>query len=96
MSDKYLGNVEVAIMTSLNELAVRHGLSPLDINAAFYPQGDKSHLTFYRLAGIPIGKLERMLTALGTDHETLLIEGSPQEIYDTIQRAIEKAPMRTR
>lgn len=99
MSDRYLGNVEVAILTSLNELAVRHGLSPLDISAAYYPQGDKSHLTFYTLPqeAVPLSKFERMLAGLGlTDHETLHIEGSPQQIYDTIQWAIEKAPRRVR
>lgn len=99
MSDKWLGNVEVAIVTSLNELAERHGLSPLDISAACYPQGDKSKLVFYTLPqeNVPLDKFERMLAGLGlTDGETLHIEGTPQQIYDTIQWAIEKAPRRVR
>lgn len=96
MSARDLGNVEIAILTSLNELAARHGLSPLDFSAAFHREAHgRSNLTFYTLPQeeAPLGKFERMLAGLGlTDRETLHIDGTEQQIYDTIQWAIEKAP----
>jgi len=99
VSKRVLGNVEIAILTKLNELAERHGLSPLDISADFHRQGDKSMLVFYTLPQetVPLDKCERMLAGLGlTDGETLHIEGTEQQIYDTLQWAIEKAPRRVR
>lgn len=85
-------------MTSLNELAIRHGLSPLDISAAYYPGGDNSKLVFYTLPqeSVPLDKVERMLAGLGIDEQSMHIEGTPQQIYDTIHWAIEKAPRRVR
>jgi hypothetical protein len=99
VSARVLGNIEVAILTKLNELAERHGLSPLDISADLCRQDEKSKLVFYTLPQetVPLERFERMLAGLGlTDRETLHIEGTEQQIYDTIQWAIEKAPRRLR
>ncbi len=99
MSERVLGNVEVAILTKLNELAERHGLSPMDITANLLLAGDKTTLVFSTLPeeAVPLEKFERMLVGLGlTDDDTLHITGTPQQIYDTIQWAIEKAPRRVR
>ncbi|MBX3357430.1 MAG: hypothetical protein KF745_03290 [Phycisphaeraceae bacterium] len=99
VSGRVLGNVEVAILTKLNELAERHGLSPLDIAAEFHGQDEKSKLVFYTLPqeAVPLERFERMMQGLGiTDRETLHITGTEQQVYDTIQWAIEKAPRRVR
>lgn len=99
MSERVLGNVEVAILTKLNELAERHGLSPLDLSANLLQNSNSSTLVFSTVPeeAVPLEKFERMLVGLGlTDDDNLHITGTPQQIYDTIQWAIEKAPRRVR
>ena len=98
MSARAIDNVEIAILSRLNELAERHGLSPLDFSASLRRDGKgKSTLMFFNVPeeSVPQDRFVRMLAGLGIkDSDTLHIKGTDQQIYDTIQWAIQRAPTR--
>lgn len=91
-----LDNVEIAILSRLNELAERHGLSPLDFRAVFLHESDgQSTLRFSDVPDevVPQDRFARMLAGMGiTDDDTLDITGTDQQLYDTLQWAIQQAP----
>lgn len=93
---RVLDNVEIAILSRLNELAERHGLSPLDFHAVLLREKEgQSTLRFIDVPEevVPQDRFARMLTGLGiTDDDTLDIAGTDQQLYDTLQWAIQQAP----
>ncbi len=91
-----LDNVEIAILSRLNELAERHGLSPLDFGAVLEREDDgQTTLRFFDVPdeAVPQDRFARMLAGLGiTDDETLDITGTRLQLYDTLQWALQQAP----
>lgn len=89
-------NWEVAIFTRLNELAERHGLSPFDFSASLSRDGKGHSMLIFHVVPdeeIPTERFTRLLAGLGiTDDDTLHIEGTDEQIYDTLTWAIQNAP----
>lgn len=96
-----LDNVDVAVLTKLNELADRHGLKPYDFVAAFrWKEDARNHvLTFECPASgnaLREERFDNMLTAIGiTVTDKADLSGSPEQIIDALDNALEHAP-RTR
>jgi hypothetical protein len=99
-----LDNVDIAILTKLNDLAERHGLKPYDFVATVRYQGDPGHehgkhvLEFEHPASgnaLREERFFRMLSALGiraTDERGAALEGRPSQIIDALDNALSVAP----
>lgn len=93
-----LDNVDVAVLTKLNELADRHGLKPYDFVATFLQKGDAQNyaLTFEIPAqgnALREERFDNMLTAIGdTVPETGILSGHTEQIIDALDNALERAP----
>lgn len=91
----FLGNQQLAVLSRLNELAERHGLSPMDFSALLERKEDGTWLLSFQVPDTEVAqdRFVRMLAGLGiTDDDTLHLWATPQEIYDTIEWALQKAP----
>lgn len=88
-----LDNVKVAILSLVNELANRHGMEPIEFIATIADYDGKTHL---RYETVPQGNsgvgFQRMLESLGLSIDHSEIAGSEQEIWRTLQMAIQRAP----
>jgi hypothetical protein len=92
-----LCNIDVAILTKLNELAERRGLKPYDFVAVFKFEGDdKWVLEFESPASgneLRESRFDKMLRDLGivvTDRAALT--GSPGTIIDALDNALSVSP----
>jgi hypothetical protein len=94
-----LDNVDVAVLTKVNELAERYGLKPYDFVASFKRGGKKYALDFECPASGNDLREERfntMLTAIGiTVGDGAVLEGDTVKIIDALDNALDHAP-RTR
>jgi|SRR5665213_2104783 len=94
-----LDNVDVAVLTKVNELAERHGLKPYDFIATFKHSEKGYTLDFECPASgndLREERFDKMLAAIGitvTDKATL--SGKPAQVIDALDNALEHAP-RTR
>lgn len=91
-----LDNVDVAVLTKVNDLAERFGLKPYDF-VATASHGEKGYALDFECpaAGNELRekRFDNMLTALGitvTDRATL--SGEPAQIIDALDNALEHAP----
>jgi hypothetical protein len=93
-----LSNVDIAILTKLNDLAERYGLKPSDFVATVRndPEGPDTILRFEADAQGNALREERygkMLAALGVDAAGYL-RASDEHIIDTLDTALQNAPRR--
>lgn len=90
----YADNIFVAIMVKVNELATRHGMSPVDASAVLEADGDNRALRFVPPVNeVAEKRFARMQSDLGiVDPEVFTIRGTDQEILSTLDRALERAP----
>lgn len=90
----YADNIFVAIMVKVNELATRHGMSPVDASAVLEADGDNRALRFVPPVNeVAERRFARMQSDLGiVDPEAFTIRGTDQEILSTLDRALERAP----
>ncbi len=91
-----LDNIDVAILTKLNDLSERYGLKAYDFIATVQPDPDngKTMLCFEVPAQGNMLKEERfdkMLKAIGVDEDGNL-KGTPTHVIDALEDAIHIAP----
>lgn len=91
-----LDNVDIAILTKVNELAERHGLKPVDFVATVRgnPDGPGAILAFEVPAqgnALREARFDRMLTDIGVGEEAQLI-ASHAQVLERLTGALQKAP----
>lgn len=96
-----LDNIDVAILTKVNELAARHGLKPYDFVAVFRSEESPGRETRYVLDyetpasgnALRDERFNTMLRNLGIvqDYDAV-VSGSCQHIMDSLDKALELAP----
>jgi hypothetical protein len=95
-----LDNVDVAIMTKVNNLAELHGLKPYDFVATLNSTIDeKTYACTYQLAfevpaqgnGLREGRFDKMLADIGVPDSGELI-GSANKVVDALDHALTIAP----
>lgn len=96
-SDLMLDNIDVAVLTKVNELAERYGLKPYDFLATFKHDGKDSYVLEYEMPasnGLREVRFDKMLTAIGIapDGHSAMLTGSTMQIIDALDNAIEHAP----
>ncbi|MCC7290453.1 MAG: hypothetical protein IT449_00160 [Phycisphaerales bacterium] len=92
----YIDNQSVAIMTRVNELGERFGLTP----SAFFAILDKSRsgteVALHFIDSPSDAKTEerraRVYATLGISRPELSVRGTREEILDTLQQALQRAP----
>jgi hypothetical protein len=94
-----LDNVDVAVLTKVNELAERHGLKSYDFVATFQP-GEKGYALDFECPAsgndLREERFDKMLAAIGiTVSDRATLGGNPAQIIDALDKALEHAP-RTR
>lgn len=99
-----LDNLDVAILTKLNDLAERHGLRPYDFVATIrFEEGpgseDGQHVLEFECPAsgnaLREERFERMLSSLGvtvTDERGAVLAGTPAHIIDALDHALSLAP----
>ena len=91
-----LDNIDVAILTKLNNLSERFGLKSYDFVATVQPQSEKGRimLCFEVPAqgnALKEGRFDKMLQAIGADKDGVL-KGTPTHVIDALDAALHNAP----
>jgi hypothetical protein len=91
-----LDNVDVAVLTKVNELADRHGLKPYDFVATF-KHGTKGWTLEFECAAsgndLREERYDKMLTAIGiTAGDRAALKGNAAKIIDALDNALDLAP----
>jgi hypothetical protein len=92
-----LTNIDIVILTKLNELAERYELKPYEFvaTARYEPDPNQRFLTFeWPLAGSHELRDERfvkMFQALGVDRKNTL-QGTDAQVIDALDKALQLAP----
>jgi hypothetical protein len=92
-----LDNIDVAILTRVNDLAERYGLKPYDFVATTKSaeQEGKHTLAYETPASgneLREERYEKMLDSIGVDQETGQLTASYQHIIDSLDNALALAP----
>ena len=96
-----LDNIDVAVLTKVNELAVRHNLKPYDFVAVFRTETDPAGITQYVLDyELPASgnalrdeRYDKMLLDIGIiQGDDAMLTGSHEHIIDALDNALEHAP----
>jgi hypothetical protein len=94
-----LDNVEVAILTRVNELAVSHGLKPYEFVAYLKHGRDQDTDKFILYYSVPTSgsqakeaKFDRMLKSIGIAAGSLSLMGTDKELIDALDGAISRGP----
>jgi len=96
-----LDNIDVAVLTKVNELAERHGFKPYDFVATFgWNKASQNHVLSYETPAqgnaLREEQFDKMLTAIGiTVSDRADLSGDPARIIDALDNALKHAP-RTR
>lgn len=94
-----LDNIDIAILTKVNELAERHGLRPTDFIATLRAEEGPSGV--YSVLDYETGpsgnalredRFDKMLRSLGIEEHDAGLSGSPENILDQLYQAIDIAP----
>jgi hypothetical protein len=91
-----LDNLEVAVLTKLNDLADRYGLKPYDFVATF-KHGAKSWILEFECPAsgndLREERYDKMLTAIGiTSGDRAALKGDAAKIIDALDNALDFAP----
>jgi hypothetical protein len=92
-----LDNIDIAILTRVNDLAELHGFKPYEFVATVrdLPEACKMRLAYEVPASGTADKEKRfykMVDAIGAGEKTGILEGTAAEIIDAIDNAIARAP----
>ena len=96
-----MDNVDVAVLTKVNELAVRHNLKPYDFVAVFRAETDPAGITQYVLDyELPASgnalreeRYDKMLSDIGIiQGDDAKLTGTCEHIIDALDNALEHAP----
>jgi hypothetical protein len=95
-------NVEIAILTKVNELAERHGLKASDFVAVLHVESDVPNTDLIRLSfDVPVSgneakekRFAKMIGLLDTPQGALSLWGTDEEIIDSLDKAIRRSPKR--
>ncbi len=94
-----LDNLDIAVLTKLNELAERHGLKPYDFVATFRcADSERSRYALHfemSASGTALRekRFDQMLGAIGIESaDAAELTGSPVTIIDALDRALQTAP----
>lgn len=95
-SKPVIDNYSIALIGRLNELAARFGIEPYEYVVTFDSSAAGPHVLRFE-SPPPLSKdvaFGRMLELLGIgdDRHTVEIEGSEEEIWQTVQNALARAP----
>lgn len=100
-------NVNIAILTRVNDLAARYGIEPYEFvatvanetapNPALNNEPDTTGRTVLEYSILPDNKskferFELMLETIGASNETGLLAGTDEEIIKALNRGLELAP----
>ena len=89
-------NVDVAVLTKVNELAERHGLKPYQFVATFKGEGNGYALEFECPASgndLREERYDKMLTDIGIKvGDRAVLKGDTAKIIDALDNALEHAP----
>jgi len=96
-----LDNIDIAILSKVNEVADRYGLKPYDFVATVQPIQDqgKSMLAFEIPAqgnALRESRYRKMIQSIGVDEDTGTLEGSATHIIDALDDALRLAPTERR
>ncbi len=96
-----LDNIEIAILTKVNELADRQGIKPYEFCAVIHTNDDPSKLTLQ--FEVPVSNksataknFSHMLDSIGFGQESHSLTGSDQQIIDALDVALRLAAPRQR
>ena len=93
-----LDNIDVAVLTKVNELAERYGLKPYNFVATFKHDGKESYVLDFECPasgnGLREERYDKMLTAIGIapGQDSAMLTGNPGQIIDALDNALEHAP----
>lgn len=91
-----LDNMEVAILSKVNELAGRYGYKPYEFVATYQSldvdDGKHEYRLRYESGPLDGKQFDKMLDSLGLHGENTALIGSDEMIYDALEAAIAKAP----
>ena len=93
-----MDNVDVAVLTKVNELAERYGLKSYDFVAVFRHDEKESFVLDFELPasgnGLREERYDKMLTAIGIapNQDSAVLNGDPDKIIDALDNALEHAP----
>jgi hypothetical protein len=96
-----IDNVDVAVLTKVNELAARFGFKPYDFVATFKAEersgGGLDWQLHYEMPAsgnaLREERFDKMLNTLGIrDEQSAMLSGSVASIVDALDDALEKAP----
>ena len=88
-------NVSIAILTKVNELLERNGISPCEVVAAIHEaDAGASRLSFEvpPQNELQMDKFERVLAALGLSADNTSLIGEDADIYARLQAAVNRSP----
>jgi hypothetical protein len=90
-------NIDIAILTKLNDLTERHGLKPYDFVATVRqgPNGNGSVLAFETFPAGDDGtnkEFHKLINALGVNQDDGLLQGSDKDIINAIDAALRLTP----
>jgi hypothetical protein len=95
-----LGNIDVSVLTKLNDLAERYGLKTYDFVATYrWNEEIKDHVLQFEMPAqgneLREERFEKMLKAIGIDesNDDVSIVG-PEKIIDALDDALKLAPKR--
>jgi hypothetical protein len=95
-----LDNIDVAVLTRVNELAERHGLKPYDFVATFKIEEDAAGTRHVLEYEVPVrgnslreGRYERMLKDIGIfQSNKAVLKGDLAAILEALDHALKLAP----
>ena len=95
-----IDNLDVAVLSRVNELAERHSLRPYDFVATFMPVEDDTGITHHVLAfespaggnALREGRFYRMLKDIGIVDDEPVLRGDTATIIDALDNALQVAP----
>ena len=96
-----IDNIQVAILTKVNELAERHGMRPYQFCAAVRFDEDPSRITLK--FEVPVSansaktkSFNKMLDLIGFAEDTHALTGSAGQIIDALDNALHRSPNKQR
>ena len=87
-------NIDVALLTKVNELAVRYGLKPTDFVAVYKPLDRGGELVFEVTAErteVMAKRFDKMLRAIGFG-DGLRLPATDEQLYDRLTDALSRTP----
>lgn len=91
-----LDNLDVAVLSKVNELAGRYGIKPYEFVATYRSlnvDDGRGHYSLRFETAPPDAKaFDKMLHNLGVNPETGELVGTTDEIYNALESAIAKSP----